>query len=774
MSGRIRNKDYRNRHNRKLANVALCCMVSTLLWVAGAGLFAQAAFAQTESMTIVAGSTAIPTGTCVPSTFPVPLCNAGYTGNNGPATQAELHYPYGVAVDGSGNVYIADGLNGVIREVTTSGTISTYVADPAAATTPGTTTTAVATDNTGRHIYYGDNWGNVYQDQSPTALETLVGTSIEALTTDTQGNLYVLTSAAEGTGPYQLSVITSPGTASQQSFLIADTAGDSQNLGLGLQDVLYGAATQYSSASETILYTFDNTYGGGTGTPTLLELAVVWGAPGSAPTVSLLASYSTNVQAAYGQALAVDPVGNVYVNLGAAILKFSPGNPVVPVIAGTGTDGFNNGNNLLPPYNVPQNYNLGGIPSPATATDINAVQGIFIDPNGVLYIADTQNNLVRKVSSSTGCQECGATTLVLTDQIPKNSYSYALNPVTHKLYVVFGSAGVVNVYSTKPDATADTLITSIPIPVSNSNEQPAVDSVNNVVYVPNTGVGADSVTVIDGNGTNGNGIDILNATIGPLLGSPLSIAVDPNLNKAYVAISNGLYISVINGPTSPPGGSGVRGPAAVKWDILASSPSALAVDTKNDIVYVRCFCLTTAYPNENYSLEMIDAKTDTVTNTVSEFIGASTSLATDSIAVDETSGQVVIAATETESVHVWVPANSGFQTYSPGFYPEHVVVDSNNEVAYVTDGYGNSASVNLNTFEAFSLSQATVNVNTCSSHGNVIGVDPSTDQAYMTTCGTETGSPAADVNLIDGPTGKTLAVLSLGNPLVPPSRLRKN
>jgi hypothetical protein len=772
MSGGKRNKDYRCKDGRKLANAALCCMLSAFFWVAVSALFAQAAFAQTESMTTIAGSTAIPTGSCG-SLGPVPLCNAGNAGNNGPANQAQLNLPYAVAVDGSGNFYIADGLNAAVREVNTSGTISIYMADPVAATTPGTAVTAVATDTTGGHIYWGDNFGNVYQDQSGTTLFALASSSIEALTTDSQGNLYVLAAGGDGTGPYQLSVITAPGTTSQQSFLIADTAGDTTFL--GSRDVLFGVAAQYSPSSgsipaQTIIYAFDNAYSAATGspTPTLLELAVVWGTAGTPPAVSLFTSYSTAARAVYGQALAVDPVGNVYVDLGSAILKFTPGNPNVPVIAGTGTNGFNNGNNPNGDCCSVTNYYPYSLqPSPATATDINAVQGIFIDPNGVLYLADTQNNLVRTVSVSPGCQECGPTTLTLTDQIPKNSYSYALNPVTHKLYVVFGSAGAVNVYSTKPGATADTLITSIPIPPSALNEPPAVDSVNNVVYIPNNGPSGNSVTVIDGTGTDGNGIDIVNATVGPLPGPPLSIAVDPNVNQAFVAISNGQAISVLNGPT--PGTSGIRGPAGINQsmpEIAAFVPSALAVDTKNDIVYVRCFCLTAPSPNLNYSIEAIDAKTDSFLYFASEFIGASTSLATDSIAVDETSGHVVIAATETAAVHVWVPGNSAFQTYSPGFTPRHVIVDSNNEVAYVTDGYGNSASVNLDTFDAFSLSQATVNVNTCSASGNEFGVDPSTDQAYMTTCGTETGAGAADLNLIDGPTGKTIAALSLGNPVV--------
>ena len=77
-------------------------------------------------------------GTGIISTF-AGNGTAGYSGDNGPATSAELKVPVGVALDGAGNLYIADEGNSVIRKVNASGTITT-----------------VAGNNTVG--YSGDNW----------------------------------------------------------------------------------------------------------------------------------------------------------------------------------------------------------------------------------------------------------------------------------------------------------------------------------------------------------------------------------------------------------------------------------------------------------------------------------------------------------------------------------------------------------------------------------------------------------------------------------------
>lgn len=50
---------------------------------------------------------------------------AGYSGDNGPATLAKLNAPTDVAIDAAGNVYIADASNSVVRRIDTRGTITT-------------------------------------------------------------------------------------------------------------------------------------------------------------------------------------------------------------------------------------------------------------------------------------------------------------------------------------------------------------------------------------------------------------------------------------------------------------------------------------------------------------------------------------------------------------------------------------------------------------------------------------------------------------------------
>lgn len=71
----------------------------------------------------------------------------GFSGDGGPATSAQLNDPQGVAVDGAGDLFIADTFNSAIREVTPAGVISTVVGvvgANGAAPTPGGETSGAA------------------------------------------------------------------------------------------------------------------------------------------------------------------------------------------------------------------------------------------------------------------------------------------------------------------------------------------------------------------------------------------------------------------------------------------------------------------------------------------------------------------------------------------------------------------------------------------------------------------------------------------------------
>lgn len=86
---------------------------------------------------------------------------AGFTGDGGPATAAELRQPEEVAIDPSGNVYIDDAVNNAIRMIDLSGTISTYAGNGVAGFY-GDGGPATAAELSGQQGVCTDKNGNVY------------------------------------------------------------------------------------------------------------------------------------------------------------------------------------------------------------------------------------------------------------------------------------------------------------------------------------------------------------------------------------------------------------------------------------------------------------------------------------------------------------------------------------------------------------------------------------------------------------------------------------
>lgn len=79
----------------------------------------------------------------------------GYSGDGGPATSAQLAYPSAVALDGAGNLYIADFWNSCVRKVDANDIISTVV-------TAGFLVIGVAADSAG-NVYYSSSYEGVWK-----------------------------------------------------------------------------------------------------------------------------------------------------------------------------------------------------------------------------------------------------------------------------------------------------------------------------------------------------------------------------------------------------------------------------------------------------------------------------------------------------------------------------------------------------------------------------------------------------------------------------------
>jgi hypothetical protein len=138
--------------------------------------------------------------------------SSGYSGDGGQATLAQLSQPTGVAVDRSGNVYIADNGNSVVRKVDTSGIITTlagndtsgYSGDGGLATSAKLANSyyamSIATDDTG-NIYIADaNNYRIRKVSTSGIINTIAGTGNPGFTAGGPS------STAEFTGIYGIAV----------------------------------------------------------------------------------------------------------------------------------------------------------------------------------------------------------------------------------------------------------------------------------------------------------------------------------------------------------------------------------------------------------------------------------------------------------------------------------------------------------------------------------------------------------------------------------------
>jgi serine/threonine-protein kinase len=137
----------------------------------------------------------------LPSTITVFAGNNSTGSSNGTGIVATFRSPSGIAIDASGNAYIADYENGLIRKITSAGVVTTFAGKTTGATLADGTGTdatfsgpkAITIDAAG-NLYVVDNNGGHIRKITPAAVVTTLSGSFNnpsGIAVDATGNLFV-------------------------------------------------------------------------------------------------------------------------------------------------------------------------------------------------------------------------------------------------------------------------------------------------------------------------------------------------------------------------------------------------------------------------------------------------------------------------------------------------------------------------------------------------------------------------------------------------------
>jgi sugar lactone lactonase YvrE len=525
----------------------------------------------------------------------------GYTGNGGPATNAALATPTGVALDRTGNLYIADSYNYVIRQVNTNGVISTvagnnqrgYSGDGGPATSAELNSPQnVALDPAG-NLYIADTYNVVIREVTASngIIATVAGNGSPqicsswggdggsassaglcypiGISVDMAGNLYIADSGSD-----RIREVTAPGLP-PTALTAAPTFSLSTGAYASSQTVTIADATPDAAIYVTLDGTSPTTQSQGyhgpinvSGSVTIKAIAV---APGyltsppttatytiTAPPVSVMSTVAGNGTLGFSgiggpatsaeigliQGVVLDTAGNLYFsdswNNVVWIRSASTGN--LSIVAGDSIAGYS------------------GDGGPATSAQLNSPQGLAVDKNGNLYIADSGNNVIREVITTTG----QIATVAGNGQTRSPGYYGDGGPAT--------SATLAHPSSLVLDSTGNLYIS---------------DTYDGVIRFVSATSGIISTVAGNGSsGSSGDGGPALSAAIS----QPGAVAMD-SLGNLYiatplvgrirrVAISTGI-ITTVAGNGNAFGGSGDGGPAT-SAEIY---PMGLAADSSNNLYF---------------------------------------------------------------------------------------------------------------------------------------------------------------------------------------------
>ena len=276
--------------------------------------------------------------------------NAGYSGDGAAANLAELNNPGGVAVDETGNVFVADQGNFVIRKISAAtGNISTFA---------GTGTQGFAGDGAAAIAADLDSPSGVAVDTSGNVYITELGNRVRVVTIS-NGNI----NTVAGTGTANYSGDGSIAVAAEINMPFSSFVAE--NGDLYIADT-YNHCIRKVKASDGKI----STVAGEGGTSGYLGDAVQ-------STLAALNYPSTAVSDASGNIFIVDQLNN-------RIRKINIATGYISTVAGTGNPGFSGD---------------GGL---AILADLDNPTGIAVDAAGNLYITDSNNHTLRKVNASNG------------------------------------------------------------------------------------------------------------------------------------------------------------------------------------------------------------------------------------------------------------------------------------------------------------------------------------------------------------------------------------
>jgi sugar lactone lactonase YvrE len=327
----------------------------------------------------------------------------GYSGDGSTATSAELNQPWDVALDPSGNLYIADASNNRIRKITAAtGIITTVAGNGTSGYSGGSTATSVqlcfpegvALDALG-NLYIADSGNNrIRKVTASTGIITTVAgngtagytgdgdaaTSAELnepidVALDSSGNLYIvdqynncIRKVTSSTGI--ITTVAGNGTAGYSGDGGAATSAE-------LYFRWHGRVALDASGNIYIVDNFNNRIRKVTAATGIITTVAGNGTLG----YSGDGGAATSAEIAYPVAVALDALGNLYIadegNNRIRLVTASTG--IISTMVGNGTEGYS------------------GDGGAATSAEFDWPEGIALDSSGNLYIADTNNNRIRKV-----------------------------------------------------------------------------------------------------------------------------------------------------------------------------------------------------------------------------------------------------------------------------------------------------------------------------------------------------------------------------------------